>query len=114
MADQTFDAMYFRRAYVYDADLTTELDRPMTLCSLPTTVFSQLPGLVPTEVLLPLFEDAGHGPGSTSIRGIDPQVGSPGSGAAETNRSWCRPRAHFSWGNAHLNDRSVPGSPPRG
>ena len=119
MADQTFDAMYFRRAYVYDADsdFSLSFDQAHDVVFIADNGPQPAPqAWFPTEVLLPLFEDAGHTVSESTLNQGQAylQVAITWvAGAAENQPELVQDyRAHFPWGNAHLNDRSVPGSPP--
>lgn len=118
MADQSFDAMYMSRAWVYDADS----DWGQSMDTANDVVFSSLTGpqpvpeaWVPTDVFIPLFDLQGHTVDSESLYN--------GQSLVQTAVTWVGSAGQvdeladgyyeqFPWANENLLSETISGAPP--
>ena len=117
LADQAYDAMYFRRAYVYDAyGMWTESFDTATDVTFvaETEVQPTVDVWVPYQPFMDLFADAGHtlsestiSQGQNRLNVAVYWVGTTASQPALVDEY----RAQFPWGTSNQQNAMVPGTP---
>ena len=117
LADQSYDAMYFRRAYIYDEEgawaesFDTATDVAFVV---QTTVQSTVDVWVPYDAILPIFENQGHS--------VSREVVSQGQSRLNIAVYWVGSTAsqpdlvveyesQFPWGTSNQLNDTIPGSP---
>ena len=118
LADQSFDSMYFRRAYIYDVNgmWTESFDTATDVVFVSETgVQTTVEPWVPYEVLLPIFEQQGHS--------VSESVVSQGQNRLNVAVFWVGTaseqidlvmefRDQFPWGTENQFNSEFPGNPP--
>lgn len=119
MADQSYDAMYFRRAYVYDADgMWTESFDTSTDIALVSQTYAQpvVDAWTPLDALLPIFAEQGHEVSEDTISQgqVRLQIAVRWVGGMAAQPDLVEEYdAQFPWGTSNQLNDTVPGSPPR-
>ena len=117
LADQSYDAMYFRRAYVYDADgMWTEsfdIATDVTFVA-ETTVQDAVDVWVPYEPLRTIFADRGHNVSDSIVEQgqsrLNIAVFWVGATASQPDLVE-EYRRQFPWGTSNQQNLDVPGTP---
>lgn len=117
LADQSYDAMYFRRAYIYDeaGAWTESFDTATDVAFVSQTMVQPTVDVwVPYDALLPLFETQGHS--------VSTEVVSQGQSRLNLAVYWVGSTAgqpdllaeyqsQFPWGTGNQLNEDIPGSP---
>lgn len=118
LADQTFDAMYFRRAYQYDADGNWEesLDTSTDVSFIAQTEPQPVPDdWIPMDAMLEIYGNQNHSVNSDTIeRGQSLlRVAVTWVGGASQQESLVEQyESDFPWATSNLLNSVYPGSPP--
>ena len=117
LADQSFDAMYFRRAYVYDADSmwTDSFDVATDVTFVSETIVQETVDVwVPYEPLLAIFANQGHSvansivdQGQSRLNIAVYWVGATSSQPTLVEEY----RTQFPWGTSNQQNLDIPGNP---
>jgi hypothetical protein len=117
LADQSYDAMYFRRAYVYDVDgmWTESFDMATDVAFVSrTTVQPTVDVWVPFAAILPIFDAQGHSVSMDTISQgqsrLNLAVYWVGSTASQPDLV-AEYESQFPWGTSNQLNESIPGSP---
>ena len=117
LADQSYDAMYFRRAYVYDADgmWSESFDIATDVAFVADTVVQEgVDVWVPYEPLLSIFANQGHSVADSTVEQgqsrLNIAVYWVGSTANQPNLVE-EYRDQFSWATNNQQNPDVPGTP---
>ena len=119
MADQSFDAMYFRRAYVYDqaGNWSVSLDEATDVTFIADTEPQPVPEKwTPSDIFVELFSEQGHQveastmeSGQTLLQVAVQWVGSVATNLPERVAEY---RQDFPWATANMLNEDYSGSPP--
>ena len=117
LADQSYDAMYFRRAYVYDADgaWTESFDTATDVTFVAETMVQDIVDVwVPYGPLLTIFSNQGHDVSESTVQQgqdrLNLAVYWVGSTAGQPDLV-TEYRNQFPWGTSNQQNQNMPGTP---
>ena len=118
LADQSFDAMYFRRAYQYDADgnWSESLDTATDVAFIAETGAQPIPEKwIPMEAMLDIYGEQNYAVSADTISQGQSLLGVAifwVGNAAEDEEILTEQRSYYPWATANLLQEQYPGSPP--